>query len=70
MTNSGRRETGEEATIKVASKKEGKEKPKGNIKLKKPKPKTSTSKVGVWRESISADGKDGLPTRFWRTPEC
>ncbi|KAL2106466.1 hypothetical protein VUR80DRAFT_6691 [Thermomyces stellatus] len=48
----------EEATIKVASKKEGNEKPKGTIKLKKPKPKPSMSRVGVWREPNSADDEE------------
>jgi len=47
---------GVDATIKVASKKDSKEKSKrGVLKLKKIQLKAT--KLGVWTENISADGK-------------
>ncbi len=44
----------DENTIKVAPKKEAKDKPTGTIKLKKPAPKIS--KPGNWRDGSVIDG--------------
>lgn len=44
----------DESTIKVAPKKESKDKPNGTIKLKKPAPKHS--KPGNWRDGSVIDG--------------
>ena len=67
MANPGVANSGEEATIKVASKKEEKEKPKGTIKLKKPQPKPS--KLGVWLYGNSTDGEDVLLSFLLMTAE-
>ena len=50
----------DEATIKVASKKNAKEKPNGIIKLKKPAPKHS--KPGNWKDGTVID-------REWTAPK-
>jgi SAGA-associated factor 73 len=44
----------DELTIKVAPKKEGKDKPNSTIKLKKPAPKHN--KPGNWRDGSVIDG--------------
>jgi hypothetical protein len=51
--------TGDEATIKVASKKDGKEKSKtGTLRLKRAQPKTP--KLGIWNHAAHADGTANL----------
>jgi SAGA-associated factor 73 len=47
----------DEATIKVASKKDAKDKPNGIIKLKKPPPKHKLP--GNWKEGSFIDSKSG-----------
>lgn len=53
----------DENTIKVAPKKDTKDKPNGTIKLKKPAPKHN--KPGNWRDGSVIDGMS-RPPRLWR----
>ncbi|CZT49471.1 related to SGF73-SAGA associated factor [Rhynchosporium secalis] len=58
-SNSNANASDDDTTIKVAPKKEGKDKTSGTIKLKKPPPKHN--KPGNWRDGSITDGSSGPP---------